>query len=295
MSGLAVGVDLGGTNARAALVEMATGRVLKSVRRTHDDRAVEAVAQSVALVVREARGDAKTSGVGVGVAGQLGQGGVVAVAPNLGWRDADFGGLLAKALGEPVQLMNDLKVAAWGEFKAGAARGTTDMFTVFVGSGVGGAQISGGRLVTGGTRVGGELGHVKVVLEGGRPCGCGEVGCLEAYAGGHNLEAWMKEEGLEGTPADLERLALQGHSRARVLWEFASGAVGLAVANVVTLLNPQVVVLGGGVLRACPAFRARVVQVVEARAGRVALAATRFVDAQLGDDSGVVGAALLSA
>lgn len=290
-----LGVDIGGTNARAAVVEAATGRIVAARKAALRDRSPAAVTALVAkLVGAVAQGRAlEATPVGVGFAGML-RGGVVVNAPNLGWREVDFGGLLSAALGRPVRLVNDLAAAAWGEHACGAAKGADDTFTVFVGTGVGSAIISHGALVKGATGVAGELGHIKVVAEHGRRCGCGQLGCLEAYMGGANLGAWMKEAGLEGQPTDLERLAAQGEPEARRLYDFAVGHLALAIANQVTVLNPGVVVLGGGVLGHCPGMVQRVKDGITQRTSGPAQLGLRVVPATLGDDSGIVGAALLA-
>ena len=205
------------------------------------------------------------------------------------------GFLLAKELGRPVKVVNDLKAAAWGELKAGAARGEADSFTVFVGSGIGSAIISDGKLIRGATGLAGELGHLKIVPEGGRQCGCGERGCLEAYAGGTNLEAWMKESGLSGDAADLEKQAHSGNAEARKLWDFASSNLALVIANLVTVLNPGFVVLGGGVMTRSPRLVQRVCDTIGERSAAASRTGLKVALAALGDDSGVVGAALLGA
>jgi glucokinase len=182
-----------------------------------------------------------------------------------------------------------------------------DLLTVFVGSGVGSAIIASGQLVHGAHGVAGEFGHIKV-MPGGRRCGCGERGCLEAYAGGHNLIAQMREEldagrapylkeivGYESpTPAHLERAALAGDRAASAIYEQAIEYLGICLGNQITMLNPARVVLGGGVLNYTQKIRAR----VEERSLQIALAASRrsleIREAALGDDSGIIGAALLA-
>lgn len=295
MKPLALGVDIGGTNARAAVVDRATGRLVTAAKAPLGDRSPEAVVREVAALISHVAAGHDVAGapVGVGFAGML-AGSVVVNAPNLGWRDVDFGGELSRALSRRVRLVNDLSAAAWGERCAGAARDTTDSFTVFVGTGVGSAVIANGALLTGSTGVAGELGHTKVAVEGGRRCGCGDDGCLEAYMGGARLTDWMRESGLEGTPSDLEARALAGDAKARELYDFAAGHLALAIANQVTVLNPQVVVLGGGVLSRCPGIVKRVTGVVLRRAGVAARRAVQVKLAELGDDSGLVGAALLA-
>ena len=292
---LSLGVDLGGTNARVAVVEQRTGRIIASEKRSWTDRSLEAVVKETAVLINAlalAHPDV-TGVVGIGFAGML-RGNVVVNAPNLGWFDVDFGTPLSAAVGRPVRLVNDLSAAAWGEYSAGAAKGATDVLTVFVGTGVGSAIIANGALVSGASQVSAEFGHIKVVAEGGRLCGCGQTGCLEAYMGGAKLGEWMKEEGLAGTATDLEPLAAGSDATARRLYDFGSGQLALAIANQVTVLNPGVLVLGGGVLSRCPGVVERIRQAIARRSTVASAAAVRVTMASLGDDSGLVGAALLS-
>jgi glucokinase len=206
----------------------------------------------------------------------------------------NFGELLSVATKREVRLVNDLSAAAWGELKAGCARGQRDTFTVFVGTGVGSAIITNGVLLTGATQVAAEFGHVKVQLDGGRRCGCGQDGCLEAYAGGAKLAEWMKEVGLTGTATGLETLAQGGNSEAQRLYEFVAAQLSLAIANQVSVLNPAVLVLGGGVLMRCPGLVERIRQAVKTRATVASASELRIELASLGDDSGLIGAALLA-
>lgn len=292
---LALGVDLGGSTARAAVVERGTGRIVASAKETWTERTPEAVVRGTAALVNGlalAHPDA-TGLVGVGFAGML-RGPVVVNAPNLGWREVDFGTPLSSALGRPVRLVNDLSAAAWGEYSAGAAKGATDSFTVFVGTGVGSAIIAGGALVKGANQVAGEFGHLKLLPQGGRRCGCGQDGCLEAYVGGARLAEWMREEGLAGSASELESLAASGDARAQRLYDFGVSHLALAIANQVTVLNPGVLVLGGGVLSRCPGMVERIRQAVAQRSTAASANAVRIAMATLGDDSGLVGAALLS-
>lgn len=287
-----LGVDIGGTNARAAVIDGETGSVVRSAKAALPDRSPSGVVATVAELMTKLGELPAGTAVGVGIAGMV-RGDVVVNAPNLAWRDVDFGAPLRRALGRPVTLVNDLSAAAWGEFIAGAARGATDSFTVFVGTGVGSAIIANRKLVSGASGVAGEFGHLKLVAEGGRACGCGERGCLEAYMGGAKLTEWMMESGLSGTPSDLERLALRGETTAKGLYDFAVGHLALAIANQVTVLNPGVVVLGGGVLSKCPGMVRRITDVVMTRASAASRMNLRVELAVLGDDSGLVGAALL--
>ncbi|GAO04344.1 ROK family protein [Anaeromyxobacter sp. PSR-1] len=319
MKGLALGVDLGGTNARAAVVDRATGEIVASHKEPLHERGPEAVVATVAHALGQAAGaagiaPAAAGRVGVGVAGQvLGATGVVMNAPNLGWRDVAFGALLEKALGVPVRVANDLSVAAWGEKRFGAARGIEDVVLVFVGSGVGSGLILGGRLHDGAQGVAGELGHIKVRLP--RPgftprrCGCGQLGCLEAYTSGVNVAARVREEiaagvatrVLELVEGDLARVTASvveeahalGDAYAVALWDEVSELLGLAVANLVTLLNPARLILGGGVLLGAPRLADLTLRRFDDAVSRSATRGLTVERAWLGDDAGVIGAAVL--
>jgi glucokinase len=308
-----LGLDLGGTNARAAVVEDG-GRMLASARQPVRDRAPEAVAEVLAEAAHEAlahAGHPAVQGCGAAVAGQLaGDRGVVVVGPNLGWRDVPLAALLEARLQLPIRLVNDLRAAAWGELHGGAGRGAQDILVVFVGSGVGSCAISGGRIITGASNVAGEFGHIKVAGPEGRPCGCGERGCLEAYVGGHNLAAQLREAVQAGPtalaalcageldslhPGHLEQALGLKDPVAAALFERAAQMLSLAVANYVTVMNPARLILGGGVLSNVPSLRAAVVDGVQRFTNANARKGVQVVDAALGDDAGLVGAALLGA
>ncbi len=319
MAALSLGVDLGGTNARAAVVDTGTGKLVAVHKEPHRERTPAAVVDVVAQAVHRAAAAAgllpgALGRVGVGVAGQcLGRTGVVSNAPNLGWRDVPFGELLHAALGVPVRIANDLSAAAWGERRFGAARGLDDVALVFVGSGVGSGLILGGRLHEGHRGVAGELGHVKVrpmrPATGIRRCGCGELGCLEAYTSGVNVAARVRDELRAGAASaipglldgDLGRVnasvvdaaAASGDRYASELWDEVADLLGTAVAGLVTLLNPERVILGGGVLLGCPELDRRVRDVLASRVSRSASLGLSVERAHLGDDAGVIGAALL--
>lgn len=306
-----LGIDLGGTNARAAVVDE-HGQILESVKLPLAERTpaavVEVIAQAAAAALKAARVDVR--GCGVGAAGQIHRdSGVLAVAPNLGWRNVPLGSLLTERLGRPVRVVNDLAAAAWGELNAGAGRGAQDVYVVFVGSGVGSCVIANSQLVRGAGGVAGELGHTKVI-PGGRRCGCGELGCLEAYSGGHNLIALAREAMAAGrspgltaltqedpaliTPLTLEQASDAGDAAAKEIHDRAGQMLGMAVANMVTVLNPARLILGGGVLMNCPGLRHFIEEGVRAYASTTSREHLSINMAELGDDSGLIGAALLA-
>ncbi|HET7825143.1 MAG TPA: ROK family protein [Anaeromyxobacter sp.] len=319
MAPVSLGVDLGGTNARAAVVDTDSGEIVAVHKEPLRDRAPAAVVAVIQRAIAEASTAAGLPAapagcVGVGVAGQcLGATGMVLNAPNLGWRDVPFGELLSSALRARVKVANDLAVAAWGERRFGAARGIDDVVLVFVGSGVGSGIIAGGRLYDGSTGVAGELGHVKVGPVRGeaeaRRCGCGELGCLEAYTSGVNVAARVRERIAAGARTRVVELAggdlarvnaslvdeayRAGDAFARELWDEVGLLLGTAIANLVTILNPARVILGGGVLLGSPALAAIVRARFDEKVSRSAARGLTIERAWLGDDAGVIGAAVL--
>jgi glucokinase len=312
---VAVGVDLGGTNVRAALVDVGAGRILGAEgKRPVADKRPEAVAALVEELVRSVDAGGERAGVGVGFAGMLrGWTGVVVNAPNFGWREVDFRSLLRARVGERTELYNDLNAIAFGEASYGGARGVPDVLCIYIGTGVGAGLVTDGRLYIGATHLAGELGHVKVVLPSpaARLCGCGQRGCLEAYVSGVNLQARVREElgtgsarslavelagGLERVhPGHLDEAARAGDPYADGLWREVSALVGVALANAVTVLNPSRLVLGGGVWQGAPELRRRALAVFEMALNRPALEGFAIVDTTLGDSAGVLGAAALIA
>ncbi len=319
MKPLALGVDLGGTNARAAAVDASTGEIVAAHKEPLRERSPERVVDVVRHALREAASAAGVNlaaagRVGVGVAGQcLGTTGVVLNAPNLGWRDVPFGDMLSAALSLPVKVANDLAVAAWGEKQFGAAKGLDEVLLVFVGSGVGSGIIVRGHLHDGATGVAGEFGHVKVrptrPETKPRRCGCGEWGCLEAYTSGMNVAARVREDLAAGArtavrelsggdPARVSASVVEeahraGDAYAIALWDEVGDLLGTAIANLVTILNPARLILGGGVLLGCPALAGVVRRRFDEAVSRSATRGFTIERAWLGDDAGVVGAALL--
>src|SRR5438132_7900071 len=185
----ALGIDLGGTKTLAAIVDITTGEVIASARkRTRAQKGQDFVSQriielsSAAIEAAKLPANAGIVAVGVGAAGQIDRkAGVVVDAPNLGVKDMRLGDILGKQFSKPVAVGNDVEVAALGEYLYGAGQGFNNFVCVFVGTGIGSGIVQNGRLYTGLTGTAGEAGHMTVEA-GGRICGCGERGCLEAYA-----------------------------------------------------------------------------------------------------------------
>ena len=310
----AVGVDLGATNARAALIDVEAGKILAESKTPWPDtpvgRAPETVAHLVGQAVRALDPKNERCGVGIGFAGMLrGWTGTVVIAPNFGWREVDLRSMLRAEVGEACELYNDLNAIAYGEAIYGSARGFADVVCVYVGTGVGGGIVANGRLLAGATHLGGEIGHTKVV-PAGRLCGCGMRGCLEAYTSGRNIQKRAQEELREGERSlavelaggidnvhagNLDEAARRGDVYAGRLWEEVSMLLGLALANIVTTLNPSRLVMGGGVWHGAPELRRRSVARLLELVNQPSREGFEVVDTLLGDTAGMLGAAALIA
>lgn len=253
---------------------------------------------------------APVAAVGVACAGQIHPATqAVVVAPNLGWRDVPLRALLAEGFGLPVWVDNDVRAAAWGEYRFGAAAGSRSSIAVFVGTGVGSGAVLDGALWRGAGNAAGEVGHTPVMVDG-LPCPCGQRGCMEQYTSGSGLQrrfAMARAAGvatsLSGPTADdpgrlTARMVFEatagGDGLARELWADLERFLSLSLAGYVTLLNPEVLVLGGGVIESVPPLFDTVAGAVARLTTAMARAVLRVERAALGDWSGVAGAADLS-
>lgn len=312
---LTVGVDIGGTKVEATLVDP-EGRVIASCRRESGAHLeVAAIVQELAGCVEELReqaGGREIGAAGMGVAGQIEPDtGVVLDSPNLRWKDVPIRALVQEALGVPVTVTNDVRAATWGEWKCGTGKDVSDLLCVFVGTGIGGGVIIGGRLLTGSTGVAGEVGHTVIDLHG-PPCRCGNHGCLEAHAGGWAIGLRAQQAVEAGPEAGSALMALvQGDTAAITattvaeaahaddplalrLVEETGEALGAGVVSLVNLFNPRLVILGGGVIEGLPELIGMVGESVQARTLPSHRAVVEVVGTQLGRYSGTVGAALMA-
>jgi glucokinase len=309
---LACGIDVGGTKIAGGIVDD-TGKVLEELRVESPATDVPAIEAAITQLVTELRTRHEIEAVGVGAAGYIDKNrSVVLFAPNLAWRDLDLKADLEAALGLPVVVENDANAAAWGEFQYGAGHDVDDLLLVTVGTGVGGGVVLDGSLYRGAFGVGAEIGHMRVVPDGVR-CGCGNRGCFEMYASGSALvrEAraaaragsllaadlvdraggdadaitgpLITEAARDGDPFSLEQLATVGR------W------LGEGIASLTAVLDPAVVVIGGGVSAADdllldPVRRAFATQLT----GRGHRPMLEIRKARLGNRAGLIGAADLT-
>jgi len=310
MAGQAVvGVDVGGTKTLLALVDPGGGvlarRRVETPQRGPEDFVQVLVGELEALLEQAGRRREDVLGLGVGAPGPLDpQSGVVFEPPNLaGWRDVPLAAMLQEAAGIPTWVENDANAAALAEAWVGVGRGVRDLIYITVSTGIGGGLILDGELYHGVSGTAGEVGHMTVEPEGPL-CGCGRRGHLEAVASGGAIARMAQEAVRAGRETRLSALpsqaltaeavaeaAAQGDALAREIYARAGSYIGLAVASLVNVLNPAMVVFGGGVSKAGDLLLEPVRRVVRERAFRRPAQAAQIVPAGLGDDVGVIGAA----
>ena len=305
----AVGIDLGGTFMKGAVVTEEGCIVHKEEIPTEAEKGAADVLVRMERFVRDLaagiRKDAGSfAGVGIGIPGFIDDtSGVAVEVVNMGWRRVEVRAVLAKRLGLPVYLDNDANVAALGEAWAGAGRGRKLALCVTLGTGVGGGIVIDGRVLRGANTMAGEIGHI-VLEPGGAPCNCGLHGCLETLASATGVVRLAKEAVARGVPsalpeegltsADVFAAAGRGDEAARQATDHAVESLGRGLAIGANILNPEVIVVGGGMSKAGDALfaplRAAFARYALARVGE----AVEIVPAALGNDAGVVGAAKLA-
>lgn len=291
----AVALDLGGTDLKYARVAR-DGSVLERGR--EPSRALEGSAALLGVLAGAARRLAPGAcAVGIGCPGVIhpGTGALVDATPHLSLpRDFPLAAHLARELSLPVHADNDANLAALGESRAGAARGAEVSATITVGTGVGCGIVAAGRVLRGAWGGAGEIAHAGLG-SAGPACACGVAGCLEPLSGGEGLTLRAREAGLAAEGArDVFAAAAAGDATARRLVAAMTDALGRQIALVVQVVNPEVVVIGGGVAEAGAAWLAALREAVHRYAQPSHVRALRLVPAALGNRAGVVGAGLFA-
>lgn len=311
-----MGIDLGGTNIKAGVVDDAFRIIGRAKAKTGIPRPAEEVMDAMAECAKAAAADAgvpweQIRQVGIGVPGTANEEtGVVEYANNLLFENVPMREYLQKRLHKEIDITNDANAAALGEVLAGAARGASNAVAVTLGTGVGGGIIIDGRLFTGFHYGGAELGHMGIVL-GGRKCTCGRRGCLEAYASATGLIRSTKEA-MEAFPDSLMwelarenggnvsgRTAFlaagRGDAAARAVVNDYIQHLGYGLASIINILAPEILVIGGGVSNEGENLLRPLVECVRPQLYiRTPEKQTRIALATLGNDAGLIGAAFLS-
>ena len=312
---LYVGVDVGGTKILAALVE-SSGKVLarsrcETPRGGAAERTIDVIEEAIEDVLAAQKVKPKhLAAIGLAIPGIVDSDrGRVVLTPNMNLTGAQVVAPLRKRFGAPVALGNDVSLGTLGEQWLGAANGVPSAAGIFWGTGIGGGLIQDGRLVRGSREAAGEVGHI-VMEVGGPECGCGNRGCLEALAGRGAIERDIRraiDEGRESVMADLlkdkpvikskmlRRALAAGDELVTDIMTKAAGTVGHACVTVRNLLDPDVIVMGGGVIEACGDFALPIVRrIVAADAMAAGDRKERVVESRLGDDAVVLGAVALA-
>ena len=309
---LACGIDVGGTKIAGGVVDE-HGTILEELRVESPATDVAAIEQAIESLVTQLRSRHEIAAVGVGAAGYIDKArAVVMFAPNLAWRDLDLKADLEAKLDLPVVVENDANAAAWGEFQFGAGHDVDDLLLVTVGTGVGGGVVLDGNLYRGAFGVGAEIGHMRVVPDG-ILCGCGNYGCLEMYASGSALVRDVRAAARAGSLLAADLVDRAGGDPAAITGPLVTEAaragdpfaiehlatlgrwLGEGIASLTAVLDPAVVVVGGGVSAADdllldPTRRAFAAQLT-GRGHRPMLDIRR---ARLGNRAGLIGAADLA-
>jgi glucokinase len=305
----AVGIDLGGSKLRGGLLSESGQLVARVESQTEAWKGTASVLANLKRIVAElldSTDRSRVTGIGIAAAGQIHpQTHAVVYAPNLQWTNVPLRDEIESHFGMATYVENDVRAAAWGEYRFGVGRGVRSLIAVFVGTGVGSGAVMDGLLLRGFNNAAGEMGHTQVVVDG-LPCPCGQRGCVEAYASGSGFIRRLQTALEDKTPTVLAqetggdasrltavlvaRAAAAGDPFAVSLWDDALRFLGAALANYVTLLNPELLVLGGGVMITVPSLAESLTERIRRHATMMSRD-LRVVRAGLGDSAGIFGAA----
>jgi glucokinase len=299
MQEYSIGVDLGGTNLRAAAINRA-GKIIERVAaHTQYSAGRDAILGDIVMAIKAVRdkvGLDGLKGVGIGIPGfiQIETGVVVGSANIPGLDGFPVRDEIQKLLGTPIILENDANAAALGEKWMGAGRNVDDLLLLTLGTGIGGGIIAGGQVLHGFLGMAGELGHMTVIPDG-NPCGCGNNGCLEKHASATAIVAMarMLQLGEDISSEGVYKLAVGGNERARHCFTTMGRALGIALANLINVFNFPLYLLSGGVLAAWDLFAPPMIEEVKWRSFTFTKTATRIDKAILGNEAGLYGAAYL--
>ena len=299
MSAYSIGVDLGGTNLRAAAVDR-SGNILDRVSAGVDYAAGrDTILGNIVAAIQELRSRLSVTdlaGVGIGMPGFIDiDSGVVLGAANLpGFDGYPVRDQIQKLIGIPIILENDANAAALGEKWIGAGRDVNDLILITLGTGIGGGIISGGQVLHGFRGMAGELGHMTVIPDG-NPCGCGNSGCLEKHASATAIAGMgrMLSLGHDVTSEEVYKLAAGGNQRALAIFVSMGRALGIALANLINIFNFPLHLISGGPLPAWDFFAPAMFTEVRRRSFTFSHTATKIEKATLGGDAGLFGAAFL--
>lgn len=311
-----IGIDVGGTNVKIALVDDNGKIIYSNSVPTYAKMGYEYTVNNIKQAIKDLMKETNTTtsdieGIGFDFPGQVDcKTGVVKLAPNIpGWVNVPIAQMIEDEFHIPTRIDNDVRCAALGELKFGAGKGCENFICITVGTGIGSGIVINGKVVRGATNAAGELGHIKLQMNGGPICGCGDTGCLEAFASGPAIVAMAQEyikggkstkfremaavEGGEITPYMVAKAAEEGDPVAKRIFEIVGEYIGIGLTSVINLLNPERVIIGGGVAESGELLLGPIRKTIKERAMVVAGNAVEIVPAQLGNSAGVIGASML--
>jgi glucokinase len=295
-----VGIDVGGTNLRLALIR-ADGEIVSRRRiATPMNRAdfLGKLNENVGLMASELSGAGTLTGVGIGMPGLIAPSGQIFSSVNLPHCEGlNLESELKSLTGLPVVAVNDANAAACGEHRFGAGRPFRTFIMITIGTGIGGGLVLDGSLWTGVDGFAGEFGHITVIPDG-RECPCGNRGCVEQYSSATALMTAAREKGiLNAADTSVETLAIMaaaGDRQANALFRDAGRFLGTAAATVVNLLNPEAIIIGGGVAASFSFMQDSMRAEIDLRAYKPSAARVAIIKGELNDDAGVLGAAAVA-
>lgn len=300
MTEYSIGLDLGGTNLRAAAVSR-TGEMLGKVAgRTQYHEGREAIVRDMVEGIESLRqqfGVTHLAGIGIGVPGFISmEDGVIQNCNNIASLEKfPIRGEMSRRLQAPIILENDANAAALGEQWIGAGRHVADLVMLTLGTGIGGGIISGGRVLRGSHGMAGELGHITVVPYG-NPCGCGNQGCVEKHASATSVTAQARMLGLGGdniTARDVYDMAKAGDKKAQAIFSAMGEALGILLAMLVNVFDFPLYLIAGGMIAGWDAFAPTMLEEAKRRSFSFRTTATSVEKAALGNEAGLFGAAYL--
>jgi glucokinase len=292
-----IGIDIGGTGIKAALTDD-SGVVLETVKTPTPTDNLHNLVAAVYGLVAKLQEKAQISGVGVGIAGLLNaRTRIMETSPNIPCvNDVNLEQHLHEALSVHVITENDAKAGAYGEWTAGAGKGMTNMAYLTIGTGLGCGLVMAGKMFRGTSGYAGELGHT-VVEPGGRPCPCGSYGCLETRVSATGIVQTAREANAAGDNTTAETLyeaAIKGDRKAQEVFEETGKYLGIACSNLINLLNPEAIVVGGGVMASGDLLLGAARAEAQRRAFPSSARDCAIVQSLLWPDSGTIGAAMLA-
>ncbi len=309
-----IGVDVGGTNVKIALVDFEGKIVYSNTIPTRAEMGYEAgvtnIKQAIKDLINETKENKNTiEAIGFGLPGQIDyKNGIVKNLPNIpGWVDIPLAKIIEDEFSIPTKLDNDVRCAALGELNFGAGVGSQNLICITVGTGIGSGIVLNGKLVRGCANAAGEIGHIKMEMNGGPLCGCGDYGCFEAFASGPAIvslakefisggkSAKYKEMAADGiiTPYIVAQAALQGDAVSIQIFKQIGKIIGIGLTSVINLLNPEKIIIGGGVADAGDILLEPIRNVINDRAMPIQRDSVSIVPAKLANTAGVIGASLL--